>query len=177
MPLPPKWALGYHQCRWSYDSAEVLRKLAQEFRDRCIPCDVIHLDIDYMRGYRVFTWHPKRFPDPVGLVRSLTEDGFKTVTIVDPGVKYEPEADYSIFDAGMERDAFIRDSEGTIFHGYAWPDKTVFPDFLRSEVRQWWGNCQRALTDVGVAGIWNGGSGLPSGGGVPCRVPATGQLV
>jgi alpha-glucosidase len=55
MPLPPKWALGYHQCRWSYDSEAIVGQLAQEFRQRQIPCDVIHLDIDYMRGYRVFT--------------------------------------------------------------------------------------------------------------------------
>ncbi|HLO50582.1 MAG TPA: TIM-barrel domain-containing protein, partial [Kamptonema sp.] len=88
MPLPPKWALGYHQCRWSYESEEVVRELASEFRDRALPCDVIHLDIDYMRGYRVFTWSPKRFPDPAKLIADLQANGFKVVTIIDPGVKY-----------------------------------------------------------------------------------------
>ncbi len=89
MPLPPKWALGYHQCRWSYESEDVVRELAKEFRDRAIPCDVIHLDIDYMRGYRVFTWSPKRFPDPAKPIADLKAAGFKVVTIVGPGVKYE----------------------------------------------------------------------------------------
>ncbi|XGW00511.1 MAG: glycoside hydrolase family 31 protein [Leptolyngbya sp. BL-A-14] len=155
MPLPPKWSIGYHQCRWSYESDTVVRKLAQEFRDRRIPCDVIHLDIDYMNGYRVFTWTPKRFPEPAKLLGDLKETGFKVVTIVDPGVKYEPEADYTMFDEGLEQDYFVRKADGTIFHGYVWPDKAVFPDFLKPEVRQWWGDAQKALTDVGVAGIWN----------------------
>ncbi|MBD2744035.1 glycoside hydrolase family 31 protein [Coleofasciculus sp. FACHB-1120] len=155
MQLPPKWSLGYHQCRWSYESEEVVRELAQEFRNRRIPCDVIHLDIDYMNGYRVFTWSPKRFPDPAQLVNDLAQDGFKTVTIIDPGVKYEPEADYHVFDQGIENDYFIRKAEGELFHGYVWPDKAVFPDFLRPEVRQWWGDLHKSLTEVGVAGIWN----------------------
>lgn len=155
MPLPPRWALGYHQCRWSYESESVVQQLAQEFRDRRIPCDVIHLDIDYMRGYRVFTWHPQRFPHPAQLLGDLAQQGFKTVAIVDPGVKYEPEADYPIFDQGIAQDAFVRDAAGKLFHGYVWPDKAVFPDFLKPEIRQWWGDCHRALTEVGVAGIWN----------------------
>jgi alpha-glucosidase len=155
MPLPPKWALGYHQCRWSYESEEVVEKLAEEFRNRRIPCDVIHLDIDYMQGYRVFTWHEKRFPAPKALAQHLNQNGFQLVTIVDPGVKYEPEAGYTIFDQGCEKDYFVRKPDGKLFHGYVWPDKSVFPDFMRPEVREWWSNCHTALTDIGVAGIWN----------------------
>jgi len=155
MPLPPRWALGYHQCRWSYESETEVRELAQEFRKRQIPCDVIHLDIDYMRGYRVFTWSPERFSDPAKLVSDLAQAGFKTVTIIDPGVKYEPEAHYPVFDQGVEQDYFVRKADGQLFHGYVWPDKAVFPDFLRPEVRQWWGNLHQSLTRVGVAGIWN----------------------
>ncbi len=155
MPLPPRWALGYHQCRWSYESETVVRLLAREFRDRRIPCDVIHLDIDYMQGYRVFTWSPKRFPNPGKLISDLAQDGFKTVTIIDPGVKYEPEADYSVVDQGVEHDYFVRKADGKLFHGYVWPDKAVFPDFLRPDVRQWWGDLQKSLTEIGVAGIWN----------------------
>ncbi|MGB3208390.1 MAG: TIM-barrel domain-containing protein [Crinalium sp.] len=155
MSLPPKWALGYHQCRWSYESETVVRELAQEFRRRSIPCDVIHLDIDYMQGYRVFTWSSKRFPEPEKLISNLAQDGFKTVTIIDPGVKYEPEADYHVFDQGIEKDYFVRSADGKLFHGYVWPDKAVFPDFLRADVREWWGSLHKSLTDIGIAGIWN----------------------
>jgi len=155
MPLPPKWALGYHQCRWSYESETVVRELAQEFRQRRIPCDVIHLDIDYMQGYRVFTWSPQRFPNPKKLISDLAQDGFKTVTIIDPGVKYEPEANYHVFEQGIKNDYFVRKADGELFHGYVWPDKAVFPDFLRPDVCNWWGDLHKSLTDIGVAGIWN----------------------
>ena len=155
MSLPPRWALGYQQCRWSYKSEAVMRGLAREFRQRHIPCDVIYLDIDYMRGYRVFTWSPQRFPNPEQLVSDLARDGFKTVTIIDPGVKYEPEADYHVFDQGIEHDFFVRKADGQLFHGYVWPDKAVFPDFMRSDVRNWWGDLHKSLTAIGIAGIWN----------------------
>ncbi len=124
-------------------------------RTRRIPCDVIHLDIDYMNGYRVFTWSPKRFPNPAQLVGDLAKDGFKTVTIIDPGVKYEPEADYHVFDSGIANDYFVRKADGQLFHGYVWPEKSVFPDFMRPDVRQWWGDLHQSLTNIGVAGIWN----------------------
>jgi alpha-glucosidase len=154
-PLPPLWALGYQQCRWSYASAAQVQTVAQQFRQRQIPCDVIYLDIDYMRGYRVFTWDPRRFPEPARLMAQLHEAGFRVVAIVDPGVKFEPEADYAVFDEGLAQDFFIRRADGHLFHGYVWPGKVLFPDFLRPGVRQWWGSWQRVLTQAGVDGIWN----------------------
>ncbi len=155
MPLPPRWSLGYQQCRWSYESQDIVRELALLFRDRHIPCDVIYLDIDYMQGYRVFTWNNKRFSHPQHLLNDLKQNGFKVVTIIDPGVKYEPEADYEVFDEGLKNDYFVRKTDGQLFHGYVWPEKAVFPDFQRPEVRDWWGSLQKSLTNVGVAGIWN----------------------
>lgn len=153
MPLPPRWALGYHQSRWSYETDPAVRHLAAEFRRRDIPCDAIHLDIDYMDGYRVFTWHPVRFPDPAGLIAHLREHGMRTVTIIDPGVKVDP--DYAVYQEGMAHDYFVRRADGTVFHGYVWPDDSVFPDFTRPAVRAWWGDLQKRLVDVGVKGIWN----------------------
>ena len=97
MPLPPKWALGYQQCRWSYRSESEVRELAAQFRQRQIPCDVIYLDIDYMDGFRVFTWS-QRFPNPAQLIADLKQQGFQVVTIVDPGVKYQP--DDAVWGAG-----------------------------------------------------------------------------
>ncbi len=153
MPLPPRWALGYHQSRWGHATEAMVRELAAEFRARDIPCDVIHLDIDYMDGYRVFTWDTRGFPDPQKLIGDLRRDGFRVVTIVDPGVKSDP--DYQVYRTGLERDVFIRAADGAVFHGYVWPDDAVFADHTRPEVREWWGDMQKALVDVGVSGIWN----------------------
>jgi alpha-glucosidase len=156
MERPPLWALGYHQCRWSYYPESRVREIAAEFRRRRIPCDAIYLDIDYMDGYRVFTWHPQRFPAPEKLIADLREQGFKTVVIVDPGVKIDP--NYEVYKDFLSRPGFfcVDPQTSEPFVGTVWPGKTHFPDFTRPDVRERWGEYQkRALLDKGVAGIWN----------------------
>lgn len=152
MAPPPRWALGYHQSRWSYGDADEVRHLALEFRARRIPCDVIHLDIDHMDGYRDFTWNAERFPDPKGLLAQLRAWGFRVVTIVDAGIKVD-EA-YPLFREGLERNVFIRQADGELAHGYVWPDDAVFCDYLRPEVRAWWAERVRRWAEQGVAGLW-----------------------
>lgn len=152
-PLPPRWALGYHQSRWGYRSDAEVRAIAEEFRQRDLPCDAIHLDIDYMDGYRDFTWNQSAFPDPARLAADLREQGVRLVPIIDAGVKIDP--DYAVYRDGMERDMFLRRADGELFHGYVWPDDSVFADFMRPEVRAWWGRQQRALAELGIGGIWN----------------------
>ncbi len=151
--LPPRWAIGYHQSHWGYDSAARLRDVAGEFARRRLPCDAIHLDISYMHGHRVFTWDTKRFPDPAGLISELGQRGMQCVAIVDPGVKLEP--GNPVYDGGLGRDAFVRDAGGEHVTGYVWPGRCVFPDFLRPDVRTWWAELHAALVGPGVAGIWN----------------------
>jgi alpha-glucosidase len=152
-PLPPLWALGHHQSRWSYASAAQVRGLARRIRERGLPTDAVHLDIDHMDGFRVFTWHPKRFPDPKGLVEHLAERGLRVVTIVDPGVKVDPE--YPVYREGLERDAFCRRDDGAPYTLRVWPKDAALPDFDRPDVRVWWGGLHRPLVEAGVAGIWN----------------------
>ncbi|MEJ7843600.1 MAG: glycoside hydrolase family 31 protein [Rubrobacter sp.] len=152
IPMPPMWALGNQQCRYSYmDEAEV-RDVARNFRERDIPCDVIYLDIHYMDGYRVFTWDRERFPDPEGLISDLHEQGFHVVTIVDPGVKIDE--DYPVYVEGRDRDLYCKTNEGEEYHNSVWPGLCAFPDFTNPEAREWWGENHVVLTDVGVDGIW-----------------------
>ncbi len=151
-PMPPRWALGYAQSRWSYMSEEHLRSVADEFRRRAIPCDTLYLDIDYMDGYRGFTWNSWRFPDPERMLRELGEQGFKVITIVDPGVKADPTD--PTYAEGLDRDYFVRRADGSLFVGTVWPGESVFADFSRADVRQWWGERHRGLLDAGIAAIW-----------------------
>ena len=153
MQLPPIWALGYHQCRWyKYDQAAV-EALGQRHRDDDFPCDALWLDIDYMDGYRVFTWDATSFPDGPGMVERLSEKGFRVITIIDPGVKHEP--GYWVFDQGMERDLFCKTEGGDTYIGQVWPGDTAFPDFVTEEARAWWGELNAAHVESGLAGIWN----------------------
>lgn len=151
--LPPKWALGFQQSKWSYYPEKVVRDLAKEFRDREIPCDVIHLDIDYMDGYRCFTWDDKRFPDPNKLIEDLKKQGFKTVVIIDPGIKVDP--GYWVYDEGKEKDYFCKTADGKVYRGSVWPGECHFPDFTKPEVRTWWEGLFNGLVDNGVDGVWN----------------------
>lgn len=152
-PLPQMWTLGYQQSRWSYYPESRVMEIAENFRKRKIPCDVIHLDIDYMDGYRVFTWDKKKFEDPKKFLKNLKNMGFKIVTIIDPGVKKDE--GYSIYDEGIKNDYFARDKDGKVYVNQVWPGDAVYPDFSDSRVRKWWAKNQKIMTDAGVSGIWN----------------------
>ncbi len=153
MPLPPLWALGYQQCRWSYYPEAEVRALAHMFRQKGIPCDVIYLDIHYMDGYRCFTWDSTRFPDPKRLMADLAAMGFKVVVIIDPGIKVDPS--YWACAEGLAGDHFCRLPDGTLHVSAVWPGDCYFPDFLQPSTRTWWGGLYRGLIEDGVAGFWN----------------------
>jgi alpha-glucosidase len=160
MPLPPLWALGYHQCRYSYYPESRVRYIADGFRVRRIPADAIWLDIHYMDGYKPFTWDRERFPDPAGLIRDLRKAGFRTITIIDPHPKKEK--GYEPYDSGIAGDHLVKNANGTVYEAPVWPSQaeknpgaSVFPDFSKPAARDWWGRLYRSLLDIGVAGIWN----------------------
>ncbi|XP_058189003.1 uncharacterized protein LOC131306639 isoform X1 [Rhododendron vialii] len=151
--MPPKWSLGYHQCRWSYRSDARVREIAQTFREKGIPCDVIWMDIDYMDGFRCFTFDQERFPNPKSLVEDLHLTGFKAIWMLDPGIKHEQ--GYFVYDSGTERDVWIQTRDGKPFVGEVWPGPCVFPDFTQSNARSWWASLVKGFVSNGVDGIWN----------------------
>lgn len=153
-PLPQKWTLGYHQSRWGYVYQEDIEAVAEGVRKNDIPCDAIHFDIDYMEGYRVFTWEKERYHgDPKSYLQSLTKRGFKPVTIIDPGVKKDEE--YYVYKEGVEKDYFAKTPDGEVYINAVWPGDSAFPDFGKPAVRKWWGEKHKFLLDMGVRGIWN----------------------
>ena len=153
MPLPPRWALGYHQCRYSYTPDDRVREIADGFREREIPCDVIWFDIDYMETFRCFTVDDWSFPDMRGLNAELHEKGFHTVAIIDPGIKQE--MGYHVYDSGDAIDAWVQTASGAPYVGSVWPGRCVFPDFTMSQVRTWWGGLYGQFLSLGIDGIWN----------------------
>src|SRR5712692_4030947 len=160
MPLPPLWSLGYNQCRYSYYPEKKVRFIADNFRVRGIPADVIWLDIHYQDAYKPFTWDRKRFPDPAAMIADLRKEGFRVVTIVDPHPKKE--VGYKPYDTGLAGDHFVKNPDGTIYEAPVWPSRaekdpgpSVFPDFSKPSARAWWGSLYADLLNAGVAGIWN----------------------
>jgi alpha-glucosidase len=152
--LPPLWALGYHQCKWSYFPESNVKEITAKFRALQIPCDAIYLDIDYMDGFRCFTWNKEYFPDPKRMVAELAEDGFKTIVIIDPGIKIDKE--YSVYKEALAKDYFCKRADGPYMKGKVWPGECNFPDYTNPEVREWWaGLFKELISDIGVKGVWN----------------------
>lgn len=152
-PLPQLWTLGHQQSRFSYDSEERVREIADKFRKKDIPCDVIHLDIDYMDGYRVFTWDQNKFPDFKKMINELHEDGFKVVTIIDPGIKKDK--NYKVYNECLNNDYYITDEDGIAYVNEVWPGECIYPDFTDQACQNWWGENHNQLIEAGVDGIWN----------------------
>ncbi|MBC7932061.1 MAG: glycoside hydrolase family 31 protein [Rubrivivax sp.] len=151
-PLPPVWALGNQQSRWSYTPESQVRAVARGFRESRVPADVIYLDIDYMDGYRVFTWDKSRFPDPVKLISDLRRDGFRVVVIIDPGIKSDP--NYYVYQQGQAGGHFVKTSDGKELSASVWPGLCAFPDFTDPKARDWFGSLFQKNLDEGVAGFW-----------------------
>lgn len=152
--LPPRWALGHHHSRWiDRDSEEKIMTLASGFRKHKIPCDVLHIDIGHMRGYRCFTWNPEAFPRPGKMIEDLHKDKFKVVVIVDPGIKKDEE--YPVYKQGLEKGYFCTDSKGEVYHGSVWPGECGFIDYSIPEAREWWGSLYEFYTTTGIDGFWN----------------------
>ncbi len=153
MKMPPLWGTGFQQCRWSYTPESEVMEIAQQFRDKQIPLDVLYLDIDYMNHYKVFTWNPVTFAHSGQMIAKLGKMGIHTAVIIDPGIKVEK--GYSVFDEGVKKNCFIRYPDGRLYTGQVWPGWCNFPDFTREKTRQWWGEQFKVLVDSGVTGFWN----------------------
>jgi len=152
MELPPRWTLGYHQSRFSYHPDDRVRKVADEFRKRGIPCDGLWVDIHYMDAYKVFTFDPAGFPSPSATNAYLHDRGFKSVWILDPAVKVEE--GYDAYEEGRAGAHFLVDDEGREYHAWTWPGEAAFPDFTRPETRRWWRKRTRELLSKGMDGLW-----------------------
>jgi alpha-glucosidase len=152
MPMPPMWALGNQQSRYSYYPDTVAEEVVRRYRADDLPLDVLHLDIHFMDEFRVFTWNSQRFPNPKRFTDKLRAQGVKVVTIVDPGIKYQG---YSTYDQGAAQDFFLKRKDGRPYIARVWPGDSVFVDYTKDAAARWWGDLHRAYTEQGVAGIWN----------------------
>jgi alpha-glucosidase len=182
MPLPPRWAIGYHQCRYSYFPESRVREIARTFREKDIPCDVIWFDIDYYESFRCFTFDRSYFPDPRQLNSDLLKEGFHNVWMINPGIKSreepgpsDPSADIrakepdtlkaareaekvkfrALRESGLKAGVYVTRADGKVYEGEVWPGWCYFPDFTDPKVRSWWGPWYREFLSLGVTGVWN----------------------
>lgn len=151
--VPPKWAFGNQQSRWSYETADIVKEVADTMRKKGLPCDAIYLDIDYMEDYKNFTVDETRFPDFGTFVDEMKNDGFRLIPIIDAGVKVEK--NYQVYEEGVNNHYFCKNEKNEPFLAAVWPGWVHFPDFQIPEVRKWFGHKYEVLTDFGIEGFWN----------------------
>ena len=151
--IPPRWAFGLAQSRWGYKTEEDVREVARQYKEHDLPLDMICMDIEYMQDYADFTVNKERFPDLTKLSADLKAQGIRLVPIIDAGVRVDPND--STCTEGLEQGYFCKKADGTPFVAAVWPGKAYFADFLRPEVREWFGHKYKALTDCGIEGFWN----------------------
>ena len=154
-PLPPLWALGYQQSRYSYMTQDRVLEVAARLRSDRIPTDAIYLDIDYQDRNRPFTVNSSTFPDLAGMNSKLKAENFHVVMITDPHIANLPGQGYLPFDTGVAGDHFVHNPDGSIYSGKVWPGPSVFPDFTRQQTRDWWGTLYQAFHRDGADGFWN----------------------
>jgi len=153
MEMPPLWSLGYQQCRFSYVPDTRIKCLADTFRLKNIPCDVIWMDIDYMDKFKIFTFDKVKIPDPKSVNDYLHLKGFKSIWMIDPGVKAEK--GYFVYDSGSKGNHWVQNKDGNEFNGSVWPGKCAFPDFTRPDTRTWWSGLFKDFMATGIDGVWN----------------------
>ncbi len=154
-PMPPRWALGFQQSRWSYMSDTEVRDIAKRLRSERIPADVLWLDIDFQDRSRPFTTNPKTFPYLKGLASDLRSQGFNLVTITDLHVAHVPNQGHAPYDSGAAGNHFLKNPDGSTYVAPVWPGPSVFPDFTRKASRDWWGSLYEDFVADGIAGFWN----------------------
>ncbi len=166
MPMPPAWALGYHQSRCSYYPQSRVLNIAQTFKSKNIPIDCIVLDADYLQDYEPFRINKDRFPDLPLLSKQLAEMNIEITASVNPGIKID--SSYEAHLDGVKKDVFLKYADGNIFISDIAPSTNNFPDFTKPATRKWWVDKMKFLPENGIHGYWNdmnepavGGSYLP----------------
>ena len=153
MEMPPLWALGYQQSRYSYVPDTRIKNVADTFRLKKLPCDVIWMDIDYMERFKIFTFDKVKIPNPTGVNDYLHQKGFHSIWMIDPGVKVEK--DYFVYESGSKGNHWVQNAERKEFNGSVWPGQCAFPDFTRPETRNWWSGLYKDFMATGIDGVWN----------------------
>ncbi|ERL90588.1 hypothetical protein D910_07935 [Dendroctonus ponderosae] len=156
--LPQLWALGYHQCRWAYNTTEDVMETINNFDKYDFPLDVLWLDIEYTSERKWFTWNATSFPDPVELLEWVDSQAHrKLVPISDPHIKIDFE--YNIYRELLENDYFVLDSEGRApFVGECWPGNTSWVDYFNPAAREYYGKLhlyKNFPSTPALGGFWN----------------------
>ncbi|KAI1005762.1 Glucosidase 2 subunit alpha [Podosphaera aphanis] len=134
--LPQQFAIGYHQCRWNYNSDEDVKDVDRKMSKNQIPYDVIWLDIEYTDDKQYFTWDPNTFPNPDSMLEQLDKSERKLVAIIDPHIKNKD--DYRVSQELKSKDLAVHNKDGQAYEGWCWPGSSYWIDCFNPTAIKWW---------------------------------------
>lgn len=134
--LPPLFAVGYHQCRWNYNSQRDLLDVNKLFDEHEIPVDTLWLDIEFTDNKKHFTWDYSIFPEPLDMMGKLAETNRKLVLVLDP--HFKAVSNFEFYEEIVKDEYAIRDEKGEIYKGHCWPGLSVWIDSMNPEAKQYW---------------------------------------
>jgi len=151
--MPPKWALGFSQCRGLYTQEEQALAIAAEFRKRQIPCDIIYQDIGWTQWLQDFEWRKENYKDPKAMLAKLKEQGFKMILSQDPVIS---QANKKQWEEADKAGYLVKDTRTGKSYDMPWPwgGNCGVVDFTIPETADWWGKLQQKPLDDGAHGFW-----------------------
>lgn len=151
--MPPRWALGFAQSRGLLTNEKLTYEIANGYRQRGIPCDIIYQDIGWTQHLQDFEWKKGSYDNPRKMLADLKDMGFKVIVSQDPVVSQANKSQWAEAD---RLGYFVKDTTTHQSYDMPWPwgGNCGVVDFTLPEVADWWGAYQQKAIDDGVAGFW-----------------------
>jgi alpha-D-xyloside xylohydrolase len=152
-PLPPKAAFGYIQSKARYESQRQVLDVADGYRSRGYPLDVIVIDWFYWTRMGQLDINRVDFPDPAGMNRALHERGLHTLISVWP--RFERGSRY--FNLLASRGWLLKDADGKPADGLAFRSDRAgaLIDSTNPQAREWfWDQVRDNIASQGFDWFW-----------------------
>ncbi len=150
-PLLPKAAYGFIQCKQRYSTQAEILAVAQGYRQRHLPADVIVVDWFYYTKMGQMDMDPAKWPDPAAMNRQLHDMGFQTMISVWPrftaGSRYYPFL--------LQKGWFEHLADGTPTNGLPYDRAGSDIDTTNPEAARWyWSVIRDNLVSKGFDSFW-----------------------
>lgn len=149
-PIPSINSLGFHFCKWEYNSAETLIERSDNFTAFGFPVDVLWSDIEYAENKQYFVFNQSTWPQYTvnRLNHVINKAQRRLVLIEDPHISYN--TSYYVYNNGLTQqeasglapnftNIYVRQPDGVSdFVGNCWPGPSVWIDFLNTNAQKYW---------------------------------------
>lgn len=152
-PLPPKAGFGLIQSKARYESQKELLDIANGYRQRGLPLDVMVLDWFYWTRMGQLDIDRTYFPDPKGMNDTLKSMGMRSIISVWP--RFERESRY--FDMLAAKGWFLKDKDGNPVDGLPMRSDRAgaLIDSTNPEARAWfWTKLRDNIASEGFDWFW-----------------------